>query len=153
MDVNNTMNIVMEGIMNEKEFQAVKESICQFVERSSMIELSRLLSAIQQRWNIHAIQQTIVQSKNNRALSENTTISSMKYSVYLCNVDVGIIPIIKLYRGLTSKSLAESRDIVSAAKVEPQRLCACNMYEEAEMWAKKFENIGAGVQIRSEKHD
>jgi large subunit ribosomal protein L7/L12 len=58
------------------------------------------------------------------------------------------IEVIKLVREVTGKGLKESKDLADAAEAEPQVLKENVKKEEAEEIKKKFEAVGAKIELK-----
>lgn len=124
-----------------------KEEIISQVEKMTVLELSELVKALEEKFGVSAAMPVMVGAASTSGADEETEKKEEKtaFAVELTNAGGQKIQVIKALREITSLGLKEAKDLVDAApKVVKEGLPKA----EAEEIKKKFEEVGATVTIK-----
>lgn len=133
-----------EKIEVPEKFKKLVEEI----EKLSVLDLAELVKILEKKFGVSATPQVVaapVQAPTGTApAQEEKTI----FAVVLTSVGDKKIDVIKIVRDITGKGLKESKDLVDAAATNPQVIKENVKKEEAEEIKKKFEAVGAKVELK-----
>ena len=126
-----------------------KEQIIESISNMTVIELSELIKALEEKFGIQAtsfmptttgvVQQTAAVSSP-AAVEEKT-----EFSVILTNAGQNKIPVIKLVREITGLGLKEAKELVDTV---PKPIKESIPKEQAEELRKKFQELGATIELK-----
>jgi len=126
------------------------KKIVEEIEKMSVLDLAELVKILEKKFGVSAAPQVVAAptiaaptAGPAPATEEKTT-----FTVVLASVGAKKIDVIKLVRDVTGKGLKESKDLVDAAAASPQVLKENVKKEEAEEIKKKFEAVGAKVELK-----
>lgn len=125
------------------------KDIVEKIENLSVSELNELVKVLEKKFGVSAmpVQATAVaQAAGSQAETEQAEKSS--FNIELKEVGDQKIAVIKLIRDITQKGLKESKDLVDAVEKGPQVIKENVKKEEAEEIKKKFESVGAKVDLK-----
>jgi large subunit ribosomal protein L7/L12 len=134
-----------EKIEVPEKFKKIVEEI----EKMSVLDLAELVKILEKKFGVSAVPQVVTApiqtqpSQTAPAVEEKTI-----FNVFLTQVGDKKIEVIKVVRDLTGKGLKESKDLVDAVASGPQLVKENVKKEEAEEIKKKFEAIGAKVELK-----
>lgn len=130
--------VVLEGKMAE---------FVDWVETISVLELSQLVKALEDRLGVTAAAPAAVAvaapaggGDEGGAAAEQT-----EFEVVLTAAGGSKIQVIKELRGLTGLGLKEAKELVDGA---PSSVKAGVSKEDAESWKEKLEGVGASVELK-----
>ncbi|NCO80343.1 50S ribosomal protein L7/L12 [bacterium] len=134
-----------EKVKIPEKFKKLVEEI----EKMSVLDLAELVKILEKKFGVSAAAVAVapaaaVPSGPGAAPVEEKTI----FSVVLTTVGDKKIEVIKVVRDATGKGLKESKDLVDAAASGPQMVKENVKKEEAEELKKKFEAVGAKVELK-----
>ena len=127
------------------------KKIVEEISKMSVLDLSELVKILEKKFNVSASAPMVVASGNGLSDSENDSEEKEEkssFNVELKSVGDKKIEVIKVVRDLTGKGLKEAKDLVDAAVSSPQLVSENIKKEEAEEIKKKFEAVGAQVELK-----
>lgn len=123
-----------------------KEEIIEAVGKMSVLELSELVKALEEKFGVTAMApMAAVAPAAQAAQAEEKT----EFDVVLTGFDAPKkINVIKIIRETLQLGLKESKDLVEAAEKEPQKIKEGFLKKDAEELKKKLEDSGAKVELK-----
>ena len=126
-----------------------QEQVVEYIKGISVLELSQLVKALEEELGVSAAMAMPVAvaggagagAAGGAAAAEEQT----EFSVILTDFGAKKINVIKAVREVTSLGLKEAKDLVDSA---PKEIKEAVTKEEAEEIKKKFEEVGATVEIK-----
>ncbi len=119
------------------------EAIVSEVEKLTVLELSELVSAIEEKFGVSAAAAVAVAGPvaGPAAAAEEKT----EFDVVLADVGAEKIKVIKVVREITGLGLGEAKALVDGA---PAKVKEAVSKEDAEAMKAKFEEVGAKVELK-----
>ncbi len=119
------------------------EALVSEVEKLTVLELSELVSAIEEKFGVSAAAAVAVAGPvaGPAAAAEEKT----EFDVVLADVGAEKIKVIKVVREVTGLGLGEAKALVDGA---PAKLKEAASKEDAEAIKAKFEEVGAKVELK-----
>jgi large subunit ribosomal protein L7/L12 len=134
-----------EEIEVPEKFKKIVEEI----EKMSVLDLAELVKILEKKFGVSATPQFIsAPSAAPAAPAPAAAEEKSTFSVVLTAVGEKKIEVIKIVRDVTGKGLKESKDLVDATATAPQVIKENVKKEEAEEIKKKFEAVGAKVELK-----
>ena len=125
-----------------------KEQMLETIEKMSVLELSELVKALEERFGVSAAMPMMMGTMPNMGGTgeeEETKEAKTSFTLELTNAGSQKIQVIKVLREITSLGLKEAKDLADAApKVVKEGISK----EEAEEMKKKLEEAGGTVTIK-----
>ena len=119
--------------------------IAESLDTLTLLEASELVKVLEEKWGVSAAAAAPVMMAAAGAPTAAAAEEQTEFAVHLTGVGDKKINVIKVVRELTSLGLKEAKDLVDGApKVVKEELSK----EEAEAMKKKFEEVGAQVEIK-----
>ena len=124
-----------------------QEQVVEYIKGVSVVELSQLVKTLEEELGVSAavaIPMAVagaVAADGGAAAAEEQT----EFTVTLTDVGAKKINVIKVVREVTSLGLKEAKDLVEAA---PKAVKEGIPKDEAEAIQKKFEEVGAKIEIK-----
>ena len=124
-----------------------QEQVVEYIKGISVLELSQLVKVLEEELGVSAAMPVAMAgavgagAAGGAAAVEEQT----EFSVVLTEVGAKKINVIKVVREVTSLGLKEAKDLVEAA---PKEVKEGIPKDEAEALKKKFEDVGATVEIK-----
>ena len=121
-----------------------KEQIIEAIESMTVLELSELVKALEEKFGVSAAAPVAVAAApaaGGAAAAEEKT----EFDVVLAEAGANKVAVIKAVRGATGLGLKEAKDLVESA---PANLKEGVSKEEAEALKKGLEEAGAKVEIK-----
>jgi len=125
----------MEEYMSDK-----KQQIIDLVKEMSVMELSELVTEMEEIFGVSAAAAVAVAAGPAEAAEEQT-----EFDVILVSAGAKKINVIKAVREITKLGLKEAKEMVDTA---PQKVAEGITKEEAEAMKKTFEEAGATVEVK-----
>jgi large subunit ribosomal protein L7/L12 len=124
-----------------------KEEIIKAIEEMSVLELSELVKALEERFGVSAAAPVAMMAAAPAAGAPEVAEEEEKteFDVVLKSVGASKINVIKVVREITSLGLKEAKELVDSA---PKPVKEGVSKEEAEEIKKKLEEAGAEVEIK-----
>ena len=118
-------------------------SILETLDTLTVIELSELVSAVEERYGVSAAAAVAVAApaEGGAAAAEEQT----EFDVILTSAGAAKINVIKAVREITGLGLADAKAVVEAA---PKAIKEGVSKDEAEEMKKKLEEVGAKVELK-----
>ncbi|MFH1769347.1 MAG: 50S ribosomal protein L7/L12 [Parcubacteria group bacterium] len=120
------------------------EDILKQVEEMSVLELSELVKALEEKFGVSAAAMTAAPAATAEAGGAEVE-EKDSFNVFLKSAGEQKIAVIKVVREATGKGLKESKDLVDGA---PGMIKEGLKKEEAEELKKKFQEAGADVELQ-----
>ncbi len=125
-----------------------KEEIIEQIEKMSVLELSELVKALEEKFGVSAMAPvaavTAASGVQAAPVEERT-----EFDVILAGFESAKkINVIKVVREAMQLGLKESKDLVEAAEKEPQKVKEAMPKKDAEELKKKLEDAGAKVELK-----
>lgn len=122
------------------------EEIIQVIEQMSVLELSQLVKALEERFGVTAAPVAVAAAPAAAAApAPAAEEEKTEFDVILSDVGPNKIQVIKVVRELTQLGLKEAKDLVEAA---PKPVKQGVPKQEAEQIKAKLEAVGAKVEIK-----
>jgi len=127
------------------EVPAKYKDLVESIEKMSVLDLAELVKVLEKKFGVSAAAPAAAAAPVAAAPAEEEKSS---FNVVLTAVGEKKIDVIKIVRDITAKGLKESKDVVDAAANGPQVVKEGVKKEEAEEMKKKFESVGAKVELK-----
>lgn len=138
--------------MTTEEKKEVPEKFKKLVEeigKMSVLDLAELVKVLEDKFGVSAAAPVMaVQATSASAEATADKEEKSSFNVVLAAVGDKKIEVIKIVRDATGKGLKEAKDVVDAAASAPQVLKEGAKKEEAEDLKKKFEAVGAKIELK-----
>lgn len=126
--------------------EVTQEQVVEYIKGISVLELSRLVKTLEEELGVSAAAAMPVAVAGATAgAAEAEAEEKTEFTVMLTEVGAKKINVIKVVREVTSLGLKEAKDLVESA---PKAVREDIPKEEAENISKKFEDVGAKVEIK-----
>ncbi len=122
-----------------------KDELIQAVESMSVLELSELVKALEERFGVSAAAPMMMAGGGAAAAAVEEVEEKTEFDVVLQDVGDKKIQVIKVVRQLTSLGLKEAKDLVESA---PAKLMEAVTKEEAEKAKAALEAEGAKIALQ-----
>ncbi len=124
-----------------------REEVLGWIEQASMMEISQLVKEIEVKFGVSAAAAApvMVAAAGGAAPAAAAVEEKTEFDVILKEVGSEKIKVIKVVREVTNLGLKEAKDLVEGA---PKPVKEAVPKEEAENIRKKFEEVGAKVEIK-----
>src|SRR5262245_40658911 len=125
-----------------------REQVKDWLSKQSVLELSALTKELEQAWGVSAAAAVAVAAGPAAAGGATAAAAEepTEFNTILADVGSEKIKVIKVVREITGLGLKEAKDLVDGA---PKPLKESVSKEEAETIKKKFEEVGAKVEIKA----
>ena len=120
------------------------EAIAENLSELTVMEAANLVKMLEEQWGVSAAAPAAIAVAAPGAAGEAAE-EKTEFDVILKEVGAKKINVIKAVREVTSLGLKEAKDLVEAA---PKAIKEAVTKEEAEEIKKKFEEVGAAVEIK-----
>src|SRR3954451_6431512 len=127
------------------QMPATKEDILDAISNMTVLELSELLSAFEDKFNVTAPAPVAVAAAGGGAAAAPVEEEKDEFDVVLASAGAQKIQVIKVVRELTSLGLKEAKDLVDAA---PKPVLEKANKEAADAAKAKLEEAGASVEVK-----
>ena len=126
--------------------EVTQEQVVEYIKGISVLELSRLVKTLEEELGVSAAAaMPVAVAGATAAAAEAEAEEQTEFTVTLTEVGAKKINVIKVVREVTSLGLKEAKDLVEGA---PKAVREDIPKEEAENIRKKFEDVGAKVEIK-----
>ncbi len=132
---------VKEGVQLEGKMAEFVD----WIEGISVLELSKLVKALEVRLGVSAAAPVAVAAAGGSAGGAEAAVEQTEFTVVLTQAGAQKIQVIKELRGVTSLGLKEAKDLVDGA---PKTVKEGVSKEEAESIKAKLEAAGATIEIK-----
>ena len=121
------------------------ESFIDYVENMTVLELSKLVKALEERLGVSAAAPVAVAAVAGAAAPAAAAEEKTEFDVILASFGDNKVAVIKEVRAITGLGLKEAKDLVEGA---PKTLKEAVAKDEAEKIKKQLEGAGAQVEIK-----
>ena len=122
-----------------------REDVVNWIENASILDVNELVTDLEEKFGITAIAAPVAVAGGPSAEAGAAAEEKTDFSVILSEIGDKKINVIKAVREVTSLGLKEAKDLVEAA---PKAVKEGVSKEEAEEVKKKFEEVGATVEVK-----
>ena len=135
-----------EPIEVPEKFKKLVEEI----EKLSVLDLVELVKILEEKFGVSAVPAVPTPVAPTPGVAEGAPATEEKsvFNIELKEIGDKKIEVIKVVRDVTEKGLKEAKDLVDAAASAPQLVKENVKKEEAEEIKKKFEAVGAKVELK-----
>lgn len=135
-----------EEVKEEVQLEGKMAEFVEWIEGISVLELSKLVEALEDRLGVSAAAPVAVAAGGAAAGGgEEAAAEQTEFTVELTAAGSQKIQVIKELRGITSLGLKEAKELVDSA---PKAVKEGVTKEEAEEIKAKLEGVGASVEIK-----
>ena len=121
------------------------QAIANDLSELTVLQVAELVKTLEEKWGVSAAAAAPVMMAAGAPAAAAAAEEQTEFAVHLTGIGDKKINVIKVVRELTSLGLKEAKDLVdSAPKVVKEDISK----EEAEEMKKKFEAVGAQVEIK-----
>ena len=122
-----------------------KEQVIEWLSSQNVMAISNLVKDLEKKWGVSATPMVAsVANASDKSSSEAAEEEKTEFDVILANTGSKKINVIKEVRAVTGLGLKEAKDLVESA---PKPIKEAVSKEDAEELKKKFEAIGAKIEI------
>lgn len=122
-----------------------QEKVIDYIKGISVLELSKLVKALEDELGVSAAAAVPVAVAGSGAGAQAEAEEQTEFTATLTEIGAKKINVIKVVREVTSLGLKEAKELVEGA---PQAVKEGLSKEDAEAIQKKFEEVGAKVEIK-----
>ena len=123
-----------------------QDQVVDYVKNISVLELSQLVKRLEQELGVSAAAAApVMVAGGGGAAAAAPAEEKTEFTVTLTDVGANKINVIKVVREVTSLGLKEAKDLVESA---PKAIKEAIPKDEANTIKKKFEDVGAKVEIK-----
>lgn len=130
---------------DEEAIKLTKEEMLDAIENMTVLELSELVKAIEERFDVSAAAPMAVAAMPGAAVAGAEEAEQTEFDVILTSAGDRKIQVIKAVREITGLGLKEAKGLVDEA---PKAVKEGVSKEEAEDIKAKIEEVGGGVEIK-----
>ncbi len=125
--------------------EVTQEQVVDYIKEMSVLELSGLVKKLEDELGVSAAMPVAVAGAAAPGVAAGAAEEQTEFTVNLTDVGAKKINVIKAVREVTSLGLKEAKDLVESA---PKAIKEGIPKDEAEALVKKFEGVGAKVEIK-----
>ena len=125
--------------------EVTQEQVVDYIKEMSVLELSGLVKKLEDELGVSAAMPVAVAGAAAPGAAAGAAEEQTEFTVNLTDVGAKKINVIKAVREVTSLGLKEAKDLVESA---PKAIKEGIPKDEAEELVKKFEGVGAKVEIK-----
>ncbi len=127
--------------------EITKEKVIEFIKKMSVLELNEFVKELEKEFGVsaQAAMPVMIQSGTQGGAQAPAQEEKTEFTVSLKEVGADKIKVIKVLREVTNLGLKEAKDLVDKA---PGVIKENVSKEEAESIKKKFEEVGAKVEVK-----
>jgi len=128
--------------------EMTQQQVVDYIKSISVLELSQLVKTLETELGVSAssgIQMAMPQGASGGAAGAAAAEEKTEFTVTLTEIGPNKINVIKVVREVTSLGLKEAKDLVESA---PKPIKEGIPKEEAAAIKKKFEDVGAKVEVK-----
>jgi large subunit ribosomal protein L7/L12 len=125
--------------------EVTQDQVVDYIKEMSVLELSGLVKKLEDELGVSAAMPVAVAGAAAPGAAPEAAEEQTEFTVNLTEVGAKKINVIKAVREVTSLGLKEAKDLVESA---PKAIKEGIPKDEAEALVKKFEGVGAKVEIK-----
>ena len=127
------------------EVSAEMEQFISYIEKLSVLDLSKLVKALEDRLGVSAAAPVAVAAAPAAAAAAAPAEEKTEFNVILADAGAAKVNVIKEVRAITGLGLKDAKDLVEAA---PKAIKEGVSKEEADKIKKQLEDAGAKVEVK-----
>ena len=127
------------------EVTAEMEQFISYIEKLSVLDLSKLVKALEDRLGVSAAAPVAVAAAPAAAAAAAPAEEKTEFNVILADAGAAKVNVIKEVRAITGLGLKDAKDLVEAA---PKAIKEGVSKEEADKIKKQLEDAGANVEVK-----
>lgn len=127
------------------------KKIVEDIEKMSVLDLAELVKILEKKFGVSAMAPVVTSPLPSQISNQPSSSAGEEKSIFnvvITSAGEKKIEVIKLVRDITGKGLKESKDLVDAIANSPQVIKENVKKEEAEEIKKKFESVGAKIELK-----
>ena len=125
--------------------EVTQQQVVEYIKGISVLELSQLVKTLESELGVSAASAMPMAMGGGGAAAAAPVEEKTEFTVTLTEVGANKINVIKVVREVTSLGLKEAKDLVESA---PKAIKEAIPKDEANAIKKKFEDVGAKVEIK-----
>jgi large subunit ribosomal protein L7/L12 len=125
--------------------EVTQQQVVEYIKGISVLELSQLVKTLESELGVSAASAMPMAMPAGGAAAAAPAEEKTEFTVTLTEVGANKINVIKVVREVTSLGLKEAKDLVESA---PKAIKEAIPKDEANAIKKKFEDVGAKVEIK-----
>jgi len=125
--------------------EVTSQQVVEYIKGISVLELSQLVKTLESELGVSAAAPMMMGGGGGAAAAAAPVEEKTEFTVTLTEVGGNKINVIKVVREITALGLKEAKDLVEGA---PKAVKEAIPKDEAEAIKKKFEEVGAKVEIK-----
>jgi large subunit ribosomal protein L7/L12 len=125
--------------------EVTQQQVVEYIKGISVLELSQLVKTLESELGVSAASAMPMAMPGGGAAAAAPVEEKTEFTVTLTEVGANKINVIKVVREVTSLGLKEAKDLVESA---PKAIKEAIPKDEANAIKKKFEDVGAKVEIK-----
>jgi len=125
--------------------EKIYEEIIEKIEKLSVLELSKLIKALEEKFGVSATPAVVAQTSSSKEEASDEVKEKTAFTVELKDAGGAKVQVIKAVKDILNIGLKESKDLVDAA---PKAIKENVSKADAEEIKKKLEDVGAVVEIK-----
>ena len=125
--------------------EVTSQQVVEYIKGISVLELSQLVKTLESELGVSAAAPMMMAGGGGGAAAAAPVEEKTEFTVTLTEVGTNKINVIKVVREITALGLKEAKDLVEGA---PKPIKEGIPKNEAEAIKKKFEDVGAKVEIK-----
>lgn len=122
-----------------------REDVLKYLENANMLEISELISEIEDKFGVSAAAPVAVAAASGDAAGAGAAEEKSEFDIELTSTGEKKINVIKVVREITALGLKEAKELVDGA---PSVVKEAVPKDEAEEVKKKLEEAGASVNLK-----
>jgi len=123
-----------------------QEQVIEYLSGLTVLEIANLVKSLESKWGVSAAAAVAVAAPGAGGAAAAAPVEEKtEFDLHLTDVGANKINVIKVVRELTNLGLKEAKEIVDTA---PKAVKTAMSKADAETWKKKFEEVGAKVDIK-----
>src|SRR5215218_8080751 len=122
-----------------------QQQVVDYIKGISVLELSQLVKTLETELGVSAAAAVAVAAPGGGGAAAAPAEEKTEFTVTLTEIGTAKINVIKVVREITALGLKEAKDLVESA---PKPIKEAIPKDEAEAIKKKFEDVGAKVEIK-----
>ncbi|MBT9557656.1 MAG: 50S ribosomal protein L7/L12 [Myxococcales bacterium] len=123
-----------------------QDQVIDYLSGLSVLEVAKLVKTLEEKWGVSAAAAVAVAAAPAGGGAAAAPVEEKtEFDLHLTDVGANKINVIKVVRELTGLGLKEAKDIVDTA---PKAVKTAMSKADADTWKKKFEEVGAKMDIK-----
>jgi large subunit ribosomal protein L7/L12 len=121
-----------------------QDQVIEYLSGLTVLEIANLVKSLESKWGVSAAA-AVAAAPASAAAAAAPVEEKTEFDLHLTEVGANKINVIKVVRELTNLGLKEAKEIVDTA---PKAVKTAMSKADVETWKKKFEEVGAKVDVK-----